>query len=197
MPKQIFDWLVLAIGVLIAAVGLNCFLLPNHFIDGGITGISMLLADLTGVSLSVWLIAVNVPFILLAYRFIGKSFAIQSGIAIVGLALAVALIPFPSVTSDKLLGSVLGGFFVGAGVGLAIRCGGVLDGTEILAVMLTNFKTLGGYSGTEQEVIFCVVTRLEITKLESIVKRIDTKAFVVTVPVLDAKGGVVKQRPAY
>lgn len=278
MPKQVFDWLVLAIGVLIAAVGLNCFLLPNHFIDGGITGISMLLADLTGVTLSVWLIAVNVPFLFLAYRFIGKAFAIQSGVAIVGLALAVALIPFPSVTSDKLLGAVFGGFFVGAGVGLAIRCGGVLDGTEILAVMLsarsfatvgevilslnvvifsvaaiflgiepalysmltylaasktidyllhgieayngvmiltshresiqnailkdlgrgvTNFKALGGYSGTEQEVIFCVVTRLEITKLESIVKRIDEKAFVVTVPVLDAKGGVVKQRPAY
>ena len=278
MPKKFLGWLMLAIAVLIAAMGLNCFLLPNHFIDGGITGVSMLLADLTGVRLPVWLIVVNIPFVLLAYRFIGKKFAIQSGIAIVGLALAVALIPFPSVTSDKLLGAVFGGFFVGAGVGLAIRCGGVLDGTEILAVMLsaksfatvgevilglnviifsvaaiflgvepalysmltylaasktidyllhgieayngvmiltreretiqnaiykemgrgiTNFKTLGGYSGTAQEVIFCVVTRLEITKLESIVNRIDAKAFVVTVPVLNAKGGVVKQRTAY
>jgi uncharacterized membrane-anchored protein YitT (DUF2179 family) len=270
-----FDAIKICLGVFVAALGLASFLVPNHFIDGGITGVSMLLAKLTGVSLAWWLVLVNIPFLVAGYRFIGKEFSIKSAIAILGMAAMVELVPFPVATDDKLLGSVFGGFFLGAGVGIAIRSGGVLDGTEILALILssrtfatvgeiimalnvvifstaasvlgvesalysmltyltasktidymlhgfeayngvmivteareeirreilhqmgrgvTNFRTLGGYSRTEQEVLFCVITRLENAKLEQIVYKYDPNAFLVILPVLEAKGGMVKRR---
>jgi uncharacterized membrane-anchored protein YitT (DUF2179 family) len=266
---------MLTLGVFLAALGLESFLVPNHFIDGGITGVSMLISDWFKIPLGWMLVIINIPFVLLGYQRIGKSFAIKSSIAIVGLAIFIAYVHFPVATTDKLLGAVFGGFFLGAGVGLAIRAGGVLDGTEILAVILgqktpatvgeiilllnvvifslaalitsietalysmltyftasrtidyllhgieayngvlivsknqdqvrrvildemgrgvTAFKAKGGYSEADSEVLFCVVTRLEITKLESLIHSIDDSAFVVTLPVLDTHGGVIKHR---
>ena len=275
IAREILPSLKILLGVLVAALGLSSFLVPNEFIDGGITGVSMLVSKITGVPLGILLIVVNAPFLIAGYRFIGRDFTVKSIIAILGLALAVAVIPFPAATEDKLLGAVFGGFFLGAGVGIAIRSGGVLDGTEILALILssrtfatvgeiimalnvvifsaaasflgvepalysmltyltatktidymlhgfeayngvmiitsaleetrreilhqmgrgiTSFKTFGGYSGTDREVLFCVITRLENTKLEQIVLKYDPNAFMVILPVLEAKGGVLKRR---
>ncbi len=262
-------------GALVAGLGLASFLQPNHFIDGGVTGISMLLADVLGLPLAVLLVVVNTPFIALGYRHIGRTFAVKSFLTILGLAVALLLVPYPVATEDKLLGAFFGGFFVGAGVGLAIRGGGVLDGTEILALVLskrtvatvgeiilglsvvvfsvaalflgvesalysvltyfTAFKTIdyllhgieaynvvmifshrheairqsllvelgrgvtvlkaiGGYTATEQDVLYCVVTRLELTKLETLVKAHDETAFIVISPAHEVIGGVVKKR---
>ena len=262
-------------GALVAGLGLASFLQPNHFIDGGVTGISILLADIFGLPLALLLVVVNTPFIALGYRHIGRTFAIKSFLTILGLAVALLLVPYPAATDDKLLGAFFGGFFVGAGVGLAIRGGGVLDGTEILALVLskrtfatvgeiilglsvvifsvaalfmgvesalysvltyfTAFKTIdyllhgieaynvvmifshrheairqsllvelgrgvtvlkaiGGYTATEQDVLYCVVTRLELTKLETLVKAHDETAFIVISPAHEVIGGVVKKR---
>jgi len=267
--------ILLIAGTLVAGLGLASFLLPNHFIDGGVTGISMLLAHWTGLPLSALLIAVNAPFVALGYRHIGIAFTVKSSLAIAALAVWLLVIPFPSATADKLLGAVFGGVFVGAGVGLAIRGGGVLDGTEILAVILskrtfatvgevilalnviifaaasvflgiepalysvltyfaafktidfllhgieaynsvtiisshheairqailaemgrgvTMLKAVGGYTAGEQDVLYCVVTRLELSRLESLVKARDPNAFIVIAPVHEVIGGVVKQR---
>ena len=262
-------------GALVAGLGLASFLQPNHFIDGGVTGISMLLADIFGLPLALLLVVVNMPFIALGYQHIGRTFAIKSFLSILGLAVGLLVIPYPAATDDKLLGAFFGGFFVGAGVGLAIRGGGVLDGTEILALVLskrtfatvgeiilglsvvvfsvaalfmgvesalysvltyfaafktidyllhgieaynvvmifshrheairqsllvelgrgvTVLKAIGGYTATEQDVLYCVVTRLELTKLETLVKAHDETAFIVISPAHEVIGGVVKKR---
>jgi uncharacterized membrane-anchored protein YitT (DUF2179 family) len=273
--RHVWSTVSLVAGTLVAGLGLASFLLPNQFIDGGVTGVSMLLARLLPVPLAVLLVVVNAPFVAVGYRHIGKVFAIKSSLAIVGLAVCLVVIPFPRATADKLLGAVFGGFFVGAGVGLAIRGGGVLDGTEVLAVLVSKrtfatvgevvlglnvaifsvaavllgvepalysvltyfaaFKTIdyllhgieayngvtvfsahheairqailtemgrgvtvlkavGGYTAAEQEVLYCVVTRLELTRLESLVKARDESAFIVVSPVHEVSGGVIKQR---
>lgn len=275
MIRHLWSGLALLAGVFVAALGLESFLLPNHFIDGGVTGVSMLLAQLFGLPLPVLLVVVNAPFILLGHWHVGRAFAIKSSVAIVGLAVCLAVVSFPEATQDRLLGAVFGGFFIAAGVGLAIRGGGVLDGTEILAVVLskrtfvtvgeailalnvvifsvaaiflgvepalysmltyfaasktidyllhgieayngvlivssqydairqailvelgrgvTAFTAKGGYTNTDQAVLFCVVTRLELGRLETIVKTHDAGAFFVVSPVLDTTGGVVKRR---
>src|SRR4030095_12349392 len=134
--------LFLTAGVFSAGFGLKGFFLPNRFIDGGATGISLLFTDITFLSFSILLVLVNLPFILLGYKQIGKLFAFRTVIAIVGLAVVVALIDYPLVTKDKLLVAVFGGFFLGAGVGLAVRGGGVLDGSEILAIYVSQRTTL-------------------------------------------------------
>jgi uncharacterized membrane-anchored protein YitT (DUF2179 family) len=117
-------------------------LLPNQFIDGGVTGISLLTSEVTGISLSILIVVINIPFIYMAYRQIGKSFAIKSMLAIAGLALAVYAFPYPLITTDKLLIATFGGFFLGAGIGLAIRGGAVLDGTEVLAIFISRRSSL-------------------------------------------------------
>jgi len=134
--------LYLAAGVLSAGFGLRGFLLPSRFLDGGATGISLLLADLTPLSFSLLLILVNIPFVLLAYSHVSKMFAFKTLMAIIGLALAVALIHYPEVTKDKLLVAVFGGFFLGGGIGLAVRGGGVLDGSEVLAIYVSRRTSL-------------------------------------------------------
>jgi uncharacterized membrane-anchored protein YitT (DUF2179 family) len=126
------------LGILSAGMGLKGFLLSSHFIDGGVTGISMLLADITGVPISVLIFVINIPFVLIGYRRLGGPFAIKSALAIAGLSLCLAFITFPDVTPDKLLTAVFGGFFIGVGIGLAIRGGAVLDGTEIAALLLSK-----------------------------------------------------------
>jgi uncharacterized membrane-anchored protein YitT (DUF2179 family) len=132
--QRLKDMAFLCAGVLCAGMGLKGFLLPNNFIDGGAMGISLLLEITTGVELALLVILVNIPFIWMGYRQISTGFAIRTIIAISLLAFCLVVVPYPVVTTDKLLISVFGGFFLGAGIGLAIRGGGVLDGTEVLAM---------------------------------------------------------------
>lgn len=129
---------MIALGILSAGMGVKGFLLSSHFIDGGVTGISMLLADITGLPISILIFVINAPFIFLAYRRMGLSFALKSAAAIAGLSICLALINYPDVTHDKLLTAVFGGFFIGVGVGLAMRGGAVLDGTEIAALLISK-----------------------------------------------------------
>ena len=129
---------LLLAGVFSAALGLKGFLLPNGFIDGGVTGISLLASQLTGMSLSLLIIVINIPFIILGYYQLGPTFALKTLLTILSLSGALLVVSFPPLTQDKLLIAVFGGFFLGAGVGLAMRGGGVLDGTEILAVYISR-----------------------------------------------------------
>jgi uncharacterized membrane-anchored protein YitT (DUF2179 family) len=126
------------LGILSAAIGLKGFLLPNKFLDGGVTGISLLLNRLTDFDLSVAILLLNLPFIFLGYKQISKSFAINTMFSITGLALAVHFIELKTFTDDKLLIAIFGGLFLGAGIGLSIRGGTVIDGTEILAIYLSK-----------------------------------------------------------
>lgn len=134
--------LFILLGVLSATFGLKGFLMPNNFIDGGVTGTSLLINAKTGFSLSVLIVLINIPFILLGLRTISYEFGLRSIAAIALLAFAVAIIPFKPVTEDKLLVAVFGGFFLGAGIGLSIRGGAVIDGTEILAIFLSRKRSL-------------------------------------------------------
>lgn len=275
MWRELRLGMLLLMGVLSAGMGLKGFLLPSHFIDGGVTGISMLLAAWTSVPLAVWLPVVNLPFIALGYRQIGRAFALRSALAIGGLSLVLATLEYPVVTSDRVLTAVFGGFFLGGGIGLAMRGSGVLDGTEIAALLIskrsdlwkvgdvvlafnvvlflvamtvlgveaalysiltyvtaartldfvihgleeftaltilsghsatirvrimddlgrgvTVFRGYGGRTGVEQDILFCVVTRLEIGKVKAIVRAVDPEAFVVAHALSDVEGGVVKR----
>ena len=265
----------ISLGVLSAGFGLKGFLLPNGFIDGGVTGISLLFEALTNFPLALLIVIINAPFILLGYFQIGKLFTIKSIAAISGLALALIFINYPIITSDKLLIAVFGGFFLGSGIGLTIRGGGVLDGTEVLAIYLTKKTglTIGDlilifniiifavaayllsvetalysiltyltasktvnlvvegveeyigvtiistksedirimiidkmgkgvtiYNGkrgygkkgdnlNKTDVIYSVITRLEITRLQTEIQKIDSDAFIIMNKVMDLKGG--------
>lgn len=281
--RHIKDILLIAMGVACASVGLKAFLLPNGFLDGGVTGISLLTNILTDIDLSLLIAVINIPFIFIGIHQISKSFAIKSAIAITSLAVLVHFIEIPTVTHDKLLIAVFGGVFLGAGIGFAIRGGAVIDGTEVLAVyvsrrttltvgdfigifnvllfsiavFLTNAETamystltyfsasktvdflvngieeyigvtivslkseevreavvygLGrgvtvykgeaGYGKTglveqERKILFCVVTRLEVTKLLLEIEKVDPEAFVIQHPIKDTKGGMIKKRPLH
>jgi uncharacterized membrane-anchored protein YitT (DUF2179 family) len=274
------DIILITAGIFSAGFGLKAFLLPNNFIDGGATGISLLISELSGINLSLLLILINIPFILLGYNIIGKQFAIKTGLAIIGLSVFVAFIPYPQVTSDKLLVAVFGGFFLGSGIGLAVRGGAVIDGTEVLAIALSKRTglTIGdvilsinvlifslaawllsietamyamltylsasktvdfiiegieeyigvtiistkadkirqmitlklgrgitvykgergfGKSGEkmyDMQIIYTIITRLEISKLKLEIEKIDPNAFVVMNSVKDMKGGMIKKR---
>lgn len=147
MKEKIFlrrfaDVLLIIAGIISAGFGINGFLLSSRFIDGGITGISMLLTDIFGFPISILLALLNVPFIILGYHRIGLKFAVKTSLAILGLALCLAFFPYPDVTPDKLLTAIFGGFFIGTGIGLAMRGGAVLDGTEIAAVLLSKSFTI-------------------------------------------------------
>lgn len=274
--RELLNSAFIAAGILSAAMGIKGFLLSSHFIDGGVTGVSMLLSALTGVPLAVLLPAINLPFIALGFHQMGAAFALRSTISVAGLAAALALIPFPDVTPDLVLTAVFGGFFLGAGIGLAIRGGAVLDGTEIAALLIsrrgdvlrvgdvilafnavlfvsaiavlgvepalysiltylaaartldfvihgideytavtvvsdhhaqirqrimhalgrgvTIYRGFGGMSGRERDILYCVVTRLEIGKVKAIVREIDPDAFIVYHALAGAEGGVVKTR---
>ena len=280
VKRNLKDILLITTGIFSASFGFKGFLLTNHFIDGGATGISLLLFSLTNIPLPVWIVCVNIPFIILAYTVVGKQFAIKTALAITGLAVCLALVSFPDVTKDNLLVAVFGGFFLGAGIGLAIRGGAVIDGTEVLAIFLSRklgttigdiiiainiiifsaaayllgvevalysmitylaaSKTLdfivegieeyigvtivsshsaeirlmiinklgrgvtvySGKSGygkrgetRDAEIIYSVITRLEINKLNTEIEKIDPNAFVVMNPVKDTRGGMIKKRP--
>jgi uncharacterized membrane-anchored protein YitT (DUF2179 family) len=140
--REVINTALIVLGILAAGLGLKGFLLSSRFIDGGVTGVSMLLSDVLGLPLSILILVINLPFIALGYRQIGRAFAIKSTLAIAGLSLCLAFIKYPDVTPDKLLTAVFGGFFIGAGIGLAIRGGAVLDGTEIAALLVSKSSHL-------------------------------------------------------
>jgi uncharacterized membrane-anchored protein YitT (DUF2179 family) len=267
--------LLVVLGIFSAAFGLKGFLLSSRFIDGGVTGVSMLLSDVLGVPLALLIPLINLPFVALGYKQVGARFAAKSAAAIAGLSICLALVHFPDVTPDKLLTAVFGGFFIGAGIGLAIRGGAVLDGTEVTALLVsrrssllrvgdvililnvfifsaaafflgvesalysiltyfaasktvdfllhgieehtaviivserseeirqliirdlargvTVYKGRRGWTDAEQDILFCVVTRLEIGRVRSLVEDYDPAAFVVVHPLSDVYGGVVKK----
>jgi uncharacterized membrane-anchored protein YitT (DUF2179 family) len=140
--KRFRDALFIISGIVSAGFGINGFLLSSHFIDGGITGISMLLSAIFGFPISILLALLNIPFIILGYHRIGFDFAVKTSFAILGLALCLAFVPYPDVTPDNLLTAVFGGFFIGTGIGLAMRGGAVLDGTEVAAVLLSRSSAI-------------------------------------------------------
>ncbi|MFY7739729.1 MAG: YitT family protein [Flavobacterium sp.] len=281
--RYIKDFILICIGVVMASIGLKEFLLPNDFLDGGAMGLSLLTEIMTGVELSFLIVLINLPFIIIGAKQISMEFAVKSALAILALSLLVHFITLPAITSDKLLISVFGGFFLGAGIGFAIRGGAVIDGTEVLAIyvskktslsvgdfisvfnvilfsfsallvsvetamysMLTYFaasKTVdfiingieeyigvtivsrnatevkqaiidnlgrgvtvynseSGYGKTgvnfnENKILFCVVTRLEVTRLLLEIDKIDEEAFVVQHSIKDTKGGMIKKRPLH
>ena len=283
---NIKDTLLIGFGVLSASVGLECFLVPNELLDGGVTGISLLVSRLSGWNLSILLFLINFPFILMGVKQVSIKFGIKTFLAIVALSLSVEFIHFPVVTEDKLLIAVFGGFFLGAGVGLAMRGASVLDGTEILALFFSRkyatqvgefiliinivifsiaaiafdletalysiltyivasraidyvsqgieeyigvtiisdnskeirkviIQKLGRgvsvYRGkrgiigkgavehglSEQDILFVVVTKLELAKLHREVDTIDLNAFIVTHKLGSAKGGMLKKKPLH
>jgi uncharacterized membrane-anchored protein YitT (DUF2179 family) len=277
--RHLKDFILISLGVFSATFGFKGFLLSNHFIDGGATGISLLISALTGVPLQVLIISVNIPFVILAYTVLGRTFAIKTALAITGLAICLAVLQFPDITTDNLLVALFGGFFLGAGIGLAVRGGAVIDGTEVLAIYLSRklgttigdiiiminvlifstaayflsieialysmitylsaSKTLdfiiegieeyigvtiisfhseamrqmiidsmgrgvtvyngkGGFGQhgltNEIDILYTVVTRLELSKLNTEIEKIDPNAFVVMSSVKDTKGGMIKKR---
>jgi uncharacterized membrane-anchored protein YitT (DUF2179 family) len=136
--KIVKDSISIGLGILSAGFGLKGFLLSSHFIDGGVTGVSMLIADLSVIPISVLIFVINVPFLWLGYKKLGLYFAIKSTAAIALLSISLVVIHFPDVTHDKLLTAIFGGVFIGTGSGLAIRGGAVLDGTEVAAVLISR-----------------------------------------------------------
>ena len=136
--RHVKDFILITLGIFSASFGFKGFLLTNHFIDGGATGISLLVSALTSIPLYLLIIGVNIPFIILGYRIMGQAFAIKTALAITGLSVCLATVNFPDVTTDNLLVAVFGGFFLGAGIGLSVRGGAVIDGTEVLAIYLSR-----------------------------------------------------------
>jgi len=135
--KFIKKYAMLFIGSVIAAAGLEFFLIPNQIIDGGIVGISILTSHLTGISISLFIVALNLPFLYLGYMQIGKTFCISTLFSVVSLSFWVSYFhPIPELTHDFFLAATFGGVLIGIGVGLIIRYGGSLDGTEIVAIIL-------------------------------------------------------------
>ena len=279
--RSLLNFALIVAGVFSAAFGLKGFLLSSRFIDGGVTGVSMLLSDIFHAPLSILILAINLPFVAIGYRQIGRAFAIKSVLSIAGLSLVLAFVKFPDVTPDKLLTAIFGGFFIGAGIGLAIRGGAVLDGTEIAALLVsrtsnllnvgdviiilnififltaafflgvdsamysivtyavasktidfllhgieeyrgvtivsvkskevkdaiinqmhrgvTVYKSAGGLGSTgwteeQREILYCVVTRLEISSIKNAVTEIDPNAFIATHALSDVQGGLVKKQ---
>ena len=133
---------LISAGVIAATIGLKGFLLPNGFLDGGVTGISLLVNRLSGIDLSLLIFSINIPFIYMGIKQVSKGFAFKTFVAITALAIVVHFFDMQHLTQDKLLISVFGGFFLGAGIGLAIRGGAVIDGTEVLAVFVSRHSSL-------------------------------------------------------
>ncbi|MGG1679152.1 YitT family protein [Neobacillus sp. NRS-1170] len=138
--KKIFQRILLiTIGAILMAVGLEIFLVPNNVIDGGITGISIMLSYITDWKIGIFLFILNIPFFFIGYKQIGKTFALSTLYGIIVLSIATTLLhPVPAFTQDITLATVFGGVVLGIGVGIVIRYGGSLDGTEILAILFNN-----------------------------------------------------------
>ncbi len=281
-PRKEFAKLVLiAAGILSAAFGLKGFLIPNGFIDGGATGITLLISSITGFPVSVLLVIINIPFIWLGYKRVDRIFALKTLVAILVLAAVLFFTSLPLITHDKVLIAVFGGFFLGLGIGLAMRGGCVIDGTELLAVYINprSFLSIGqiilvinimifgvaaffislesalysiltylsasqtinyivqgfdeytavtiispksdliknvimrqlhrgvtvykgerGFGKTDIDhkdidILFTVITRLDVQRLVTRVKQIDPTAFIITNSVSEVRGGLVKKQP--
>jgi uncharacterized membrane-anchored protein YitT (DUF2179 family) len=279
--KEIRSYILIVLGILSAGMGIKGYLLSSHFIDGGVTGISMLLDYIFDWPLALLIPAINLPFVVLAYFQLGLKFAVKTVIAIAGLSLCLTFFPYPDVTPDKLLTAVFGGFFIGLGIGLAIRGEAVLDGTEIAALLVsrnvsflrvsdvililnviiftaavfflgiepasysiltyfaaartidfllygldeytgvtivsehsneirklireelkrgvTVYQGKGGYGKSgekahETEILFTVVTRLEVGTLTNLVRSVDQDAFIIQSSINDIQGGMIKER---
>jgi len=278
---ELKDAFYLAVGVASAAFGLEGFLIPNGFIDGGVTGISLIVNATTDVPVAVLLVALNLPFLIMGWRTISSRFALKSIGSIILLAMVIHFVPFPVVTEDNILVGAFGGFFLGLGIGMAVRGGGILDGTEVLAIYMSRKSSLsvgniillfnvfiftaGAYflsvetalyailtyfaasktidfviDGIEEylgvtiisdyseeirltitnnlgrgctiyqgkngftpsggrskniDIIYTVITRLEMSKLKTEINKIDDNAFVIMNSIIDTKGGMVKKRP--
>ena len=143
--------LQIIVGSGMAVLAMKGFMMPNRFLDGGVTGISLLLHELTHINISILVIAFNLPFIYLGYKRIGKTFAVQTTIAVFLLAIGLLFLDIPPITTDKLLIAIFGGILIGTGVGLVIRSGGVIDGAEVIAVF-TKRRT--GFSNSEIIMLF-------------------------------------------
>src|SRR6187402_318636 len=130
----LIDIMYVTIGILFCGFALKGFLIPNHFFDGGVTGVSLLLHELYHWNIGYVIVAANSPLVLMAAFQVNKKFALKTFLAIVGLALCLLFLPYPQITSDKLLVSIFGGVFMGIGIGLAMRGGYALDGVEVLAL---------------------------------------------------------------
>lgn len=140
------NFLQIAIGIVLAVAAMKGFMIPNKFLDGGITGISILLYEIFHINISLLVIVLNAVFIYLGYRRIGKTFAVQTTVAVILLAIALFFVNITPITNDKLLIAIFGGLLMGTGVGLVIRGGGVIDGAEVIAVF-TGRRT--GFSNSE------------------------------------------------
>ncbi|RNC85033.1 MAG: YitT family protein [Winogradskyella sp.] len=138
LRSVISEYVQICIGIILASIGLKAFLLPNGFLDGGVTGIALLVRTQVDINISFLLIAFSIPFIILGLYTVSKRIVIKSIISIIGLSLFIYFENFETITDDKLLISIFGGLFLGAGIGIAIRNGSVLDGSEILGVYLND-----------------------------------------------------------
>lgn len=136
------NFFLIAAGIASATVGLKGFLLPNGFLDGGATGISLLLNRLSNIDISILILLINLPLIVIGWRQVSKVFAIKTFLAVAAFATVIHFFEMRILTQDKLLISVFGGFFLGAGIGLAMRGGCVIDGTEVLAVFVSRQSSL-------------------------------------------------------
>ncbi|MDB9721049.1 YitT family protein [Winogradskyella sp.] len=136
--RLISEYFQIAFGIILASIGLKAFLLPNDFLDGGVTGIALLVRSQFDINISILLVAFSIPFLILGYYTVSKRIVVKSIISIIGLALFIQFENFGTITEDKLLISIFGGLFLGAGIGIAIRNGSVLDGSEILGIYLND-----------------------------------------------------------
>ncbi len=276
LRKVVLRTIAITIGAILMATGLEIFLVPNHVIDGGITGISIMLAHLTGWKLGIFIFILNLPFVYMGYKQMGKTFAISTVYGIIVLSIFVSFFhPIPAFTDDILLATVFGGMILGMGVGVVIRNGGALDGTEILALVITKkvpfsvgqiimfinifilgaagfvfswdramysllayviaskaidsvvagleesksvwiisdeaeeignainarlgrgvtyIKGQGAFTGDSKKVIFSIITRLEESKLTTIVEDIDPTAFLAIADISEVRGGRFKKK---
>ncbi|QOD61161.1 YitT family protein [Polaribacter haliotis] len=136
--SNFYEFIQIFFGIILASIGLKTFLLPNGFLDGGVTGIAILVKTQVDISMSILLVLFSIPFLILGYFTVSKRIVVKSIISILGLALFIHFENFQTVTDDKLLISIFGGLLVGSGIGIAIRNGSVLDGSEILGVYLND-----------------------------------------------------------
>ncbi|MEI8112122.1 MAG: YitT family protein [Bacteroidia bacterium] len=141
----------IVVGCSLAVFAMKGFMIPNQFMDGGVTGVSLLLHEVYDFNISMLILVFNLPFIYLGFRRIGKTFAVQTTLAVILLALGLFFIDIEPVTKDKLLIAIFGGALIGTGVGMVIRCGGVIDGAEVIAVF-TKRRT--GFSNSEIILLF-------------------------------------------
>jgi uncharacterized membrane-anchored protein YitT (DUF2179 family) len=139
------------IGCAMAVFAMKGFMIPNQFMDGGVTGISILLHEISHINISIFIFVFNLPFIYLGYKRIGKTFAAQTALAVILLTMGLLFIDLQPVTTDRLLMAIFGGILIGTGVGLVIRSGGVIDGAEVIAVFT---RRRIGFSNSEIIMIF-------------------------------------------